>query len=144
MSIVISSIPPAGFNEIPPVSNTTPLPTNVSRASSSAAPNQLIITSLQGLEEPCPTPKKAFIPRLRRSSSSKISILIPNFDNSSSRLANSSVVRIFEGSFIRLRVRKTPSLIATSSCNWELKSSGSLVMTVIREEPSDLLEASTL
>ena len=29
ISVIISSIPPAGFKDIPPVSNVTPLPTNI-------------------------------------------------------------------------------------------------------------------
>ena len=52
ISIVMSSMPPAGFKEIPPVSKTTPFPTSASGGTFFATPDQLITTNLEGLGEP--------------------------------------------------------------------------------------------
>ena len=52
MSIVISSIPPAGLMLIPPVSKTTPFPTSAKGASPSTPPFHSITTTLEGLSEP--------------------------------------------------------------------------------------------
>ena len=52
ISIVISSMPPAGLSEIPPVSKTTPLPTRAKGLVFSDKPFQDITTTLLGLAEP--------------------------------------------------------------------------------------------
>ena len=114
MSIVISSIPPAGFNEIPPVSKTTPFPTSAN-GRSLPPPDHSIVTILDGLSEPIPTPKSENIPSASMSDSSKTLIFKPNSSNPWSLFANSVVVRTLAGSFTRSLVKKTPSTTALKS-----------------------------
>ena len=62
MSMVISSMPPAGLRLIPPVSKTTPLPTNASGAASLSPPFHCMTTTFEGLADPCPTASNVRIP----------------------------------------------------------------------------------
>ena len=80
ISIVISSMPPAGFKEIPPVSKTTPLPTSANGCSL-PPPDHSIVTILEGLSDPIPTPNNENIPKASMSDSSKTLIFSPNSSN---------------------------------------------------------------
>ena len=114
ISMVISSMPAAGFIDIPPVSNTTPLPANAKGAAASSAPCHSKITNFEGLFEPCPTLKSAPIPSSLSRSSSKTSTFKPCSVNVSKCSANVSVVKIFAGMETRSRVRHTPSAIESA------------------------------
>ena len=83
ISIVISSMPAAGFNEIPPVSKTTPLPTKANGASL-PPPFQCMTTTLEGLTEPCPTQSNVRIPNFSNSGSSNTSTMIPSSNSANS------------------------------------------------------------
>ena len=114
MSMVMSSMPPAGFREMPPVSKTTPFPIRAKGCAFSAPPFHCMTTTLEGLSDPCPTPIKARMPNFSRSASSNTSTSTPWSFSATNRLANSVVVRMFEGSFVKSRVKCTPSTIASA------------------------------
>ena len=87
ISYFMSPIPAAGFNEIPPVSKVTPLPTKHIGSLSSSNPLYFITTNLDSLEEPWPTPSSAPIPRLRIWLSPRTSTSIPSGSNFSNILS---------------------------------------------------------
>ena len=111
MSMVISSMPAAGLMLIPPVSNTTPLPTKA-KGASSPPPFHCITTTLDGLSDPCPTQRRDPMPSFSRSASSRTSTVTPSALRSLSFSANVVVVRMFAGAFTRSRVKKVPSATA--------------------------------
>ena len=117
ISIVISSIPPAGFIEIPPVSKTTPLPTNANGSPPELPPSQCIMTTFDSLSEPCPTHKSVRIPIFSKSFSFKTSTRNPIDSRDCKRLENSCVVKTLAGSLIRSLVKLTPRDIASFSSN---------------------------
>ena len=90
MSHFMSSIPDAGFKEMPPVSKQTPLPTKAIGFSPRFPPFQRITTNLLSLEDPCPTPRSAPIPNFDISFSPSTSTLRPSFRNAVSFLAKLS------------------------------------------------------
>ena len=126
MSMVMSSMPAAGFSEIPPVSNTTPLPTSASGAASLSPPFHFITTTLEGLADPWPTHRSVRMPSFSNSASSSTSTSRPSEVISSSRVANSVVVSTFAGSLTRSRVICTPSATAISGAKAASISSGLL------------------
>ena len=117
MSIVMSSMPLAGFIEIPPVSKTTPLPTNANGEQPELSPSQCIITTFDSLSEPCPTHKSVRMPIFSKSFSSNTSTRSPVDSRDSKRFENSCVVKTLAGSLIRSLVKLTPSEIAVFSTN---------------------------
>ena len=124
MSMVMSSIPAAGLRLIPPVSNTTPLPTKAKGAASAAPPFQRMTTTLDGLAEPWPTDSNRFMPNSANSASSRISTSSPSSCIAARRAAKSSVVRMLAGSFTRSRVKNTPSATAAIGPALAASSSG--------------------
>ena len=80
----------------------------------SAPPFHCMTTTLEGLSDPCPTPNKARMPNFSSSASSNTSTSTQWSFNATNRLANSVVVRMFEGSFVKSRVKCTPSTIASA------------------------------
>ena len=125
ISMVISSMPAAGFRLMPPVSNTTPLPTRA-KGCASPAPIHSITTTLDGLSEPCPTPKRARIPNFSSAGSSRTSTLTPSAAKSLSCSAKLVVVRTLAGALTRSRVKNTPSATAKSGAAFAVISSGLL------------------
>ncbi len=142
MSMVMSSMPPAGFSEIPPVSNTTPLPTKASGASSASPPFQFMTTTLEGLSDPCPTHSNDPMPSFSSAASSSTSTSSPSADISSRRLANSVVVKTLAGSLTRSRVMCTPS--ATASIGAAAASVSSGLATATRYSPAALSSSAVL
>lgn len=117
-------MPAAGFSEMPPVSNTTPLPTKASGASPSAPPFQRMMTIFAGVSEPWLTHRSAFMPSSAMRSSSTTSTSTPSASRSLRRLANSVVVSTFAGSETRSRVKTTPPATASAVSTSALTSSG--------------------
>mmetsp|Transcript_24059 Transcript_24059/g.44300 ORF Transcript_24059/g.44300 Transcript_24059/m.44300 type:complete len:238 (-) Transcript_24059:5924-6637(-) len=128
MSMVMSSMPPAGFRLMPPVSKTTPLPTSANGASPSVPPFHCITTTLDGLSDPCPTLSKVRMPKSSNAVSSSTSTVRPKAAISASRLANSVVVNTFAGSLTRSRVINVPSATASNGAAASVASSGRLHM----------------
>ena len=62
ISYFISSMPKPGFNEIPPLSNVRPLPTNTNGLESSPAPSYFMMLINDSLTEPRPTARYEPIP----------------------------------------------------------------------------------
>ena len=123
MSIVISSMPAAGLIEMPPVSNTTPLPMSASGASS-PPPFHCMTTTFDGLSDPCPTASSVRIPSAASSGSSSTSTSTPSSFSAISRSANSVVVSTFAGSLVRSRVMNTPAACAASGAHAASAASG--------------------
>ena len=117
MSHFMSSIPPAGLMEMPPVSKVTPLPMNATGLPAAffpfpPAPFHCITTSRASLEEPWATPSSAPMPSFFISFGPSTSTSMPSFSSSLQRSAISSGWRMFGGSETRSRARKTPSATA--------------------------------
>ena len=88
MSPFMSCIPGPGFNEIPPVSNVTPLPMSATGAAFlSLPPIHFMTTRREPRTEPCPTPSSEPIPSLVMATTSSTSISRPSSDSSSIRVA---------------------------------------------------------
>src|SRR5665213_2651411 len=105
MSPFMSSMPPAGLIEMPPVSNTTPLPTNASGASFALPPFQRMMTNRGGRAEPCATPSSARMPSFFICASVRTSTATPSSVNFFARCANSTGPSTFAGSLMRSRAR---------------------------------------
>ncbi|GAV37006.1 hypothetical protein ROTAS13_04696 [Roseomonas sp. TAS13] len=92
MSHFMSSMPPAGLMEMPPVSKVTPLPTKQSGFAGFFAPVpfQRRITARGSRAEPWATPSSAPKPSLRMSLGPSTSTSRPSFSSFDSRSANSS------------------------------------------------------
>ena len=118
MSHFISSIPDAGFREIPPVSKQTPFPTNAIGFSPRFPPFQRIITSLLSREEPCPTPSSAPIPNFDISFSSRTSTLIPSCFNFSKIFAKLAGNKTLGGSATKSLAINMPLATASNSENF--------------------------
>ncbi len=116
---------------MPPVSNTTPLPTSAKGAASPSPPFHCITTTFDGLVEPWPTPSSAPMPSSASASSSSTSTSTPRSRRPSSRAANSVVVSTLAGSLVRSRVKNTPSASARSGAKAVSKASVSLATKVI-------------
>ena len=113
MSPFMSSMPPAGFIEMPPVSKTTPLPMKPSGLSFALPPVHFMMATRGGRTEPCATPRSAPIFSRFSAFSSRISTLTPSLESSCAFLANSTGPRMFAGSLTRSRAVKTPSVMAS-------------------------------
>ena len=142
MSMVISSMPWAGLIEMPPVSNTTPLPTSASGFSPFFPPCHCMTTTFEGLSEPCPTASSARMPSFSSAASSSTSTFTPSFFSPSRRRANSAVVSTLAGSLTRSRVKNTPSASAATPAAASRASSGRVTMIVTA--PSGLPASSAL
>ena len=90
MSPFMSSMPPAGLIEMPPVSKHTPLPMNATGAAPRLPPFQRMITVRLSCSEPWPTPRSAFMPSFFMSLMSSTSTATPSFLRLPARRANSS------------------------------------------------------
>ena len=128
MSIVMSSMPAAGFIEMPPVSKTTPLPISAS-GFSAPPPRQCMTTTLDGLSDPCPTARSVRMPSVSSAASSRTSTSTPRSRSASRRSAKAVVVRTLAGSFTRSRVRNTPSARARDAAKAASAASGSAIIT---------------
>ena len=144
MSPFMSSMPPAGLIEMPPVSKTTPLPTKATGASPSVPPFQCMTTSRGGRGEPCATPSSA--PML----SFVISLVAEDLDLDAEpcqflglRSANSTGPRMLAGSLTRSRASIVPSAIASSVAKAARAASGSATAKVSAEASSALLSSSS-
>ena len=116
MSPFMSSMPPADLIEMPPESNTTPLPMKATGASPAGPPFQRITTTRGSRTEPCATASSAPMPSSRIRAGSSTSTSTPSLVSSEARRANSSGVRTFGGSLIRSRASVTPSATAVLAC----------------------------
>jgi len=92
MSHFMSSMPPAGLIEMPPVSKVTPLPTKASGRWSlaSGAPFHCMMRSRGGWSLPCPTPSSAPMPSFFISLRPRISTSTPSCSSSRARSASVS------------------------------------------------------
>ena len=114
ISHFISSMPLAGFIEMPPVSKVTPFPTRA-KGASSPPPFQFITTMKESRRLPCPTPKRAPIPSFSIAASSRISTSSPSALSAEQRDANSAGNNLLAGSNTRSRAKNTPLASACRS-----------------------------
>jgi hypothetical protein len=114
MSPFMSSMPPAGLMEMPPVSNTTPLPMKATGLSLALPPFHFITTRRGGRTEPWATPSSAPMPSFFISFSVRMSISTPSADSASARAANSTGPRILAGSLTRSRASMMPRATASA------------------------------
>ena len=120
ISHFISSIPPDGLIEMPPVSKVTPLPTKAIGRSflCLGKPFHCSAIILGELALPCATPSNAPIPRASIFLSSRTFNFTPSFVKERARLTKLIGKIIFAGSDTRLRVRKTPSATLRMGANF--------------------------
>ena len=146
MSPFMSSMPAAGFMEMPPVSKHTPLPTKHSvLARLDLAPCHCITTTREGRSLPCPTASSAPIFRASSWSSSSTSTSRPARERSRMRSANSTGPSMLAGSLTRSRARKTPSATALRAANALAAASGlAHWMTSLRRPSRRLLLGAVL
>ena len=90
MSHFISSIPPAGFREMPPVSKQTPLPIRATGAWDFGPAIQRMTRSWDSRGLPWPTPSSTCMPSFFISASPRISIFTPSLESSRARRENSA------------------------------------------------------
>ncbi len=90
MSPFMSSMPPAGLIETPPVSKHTPLPMKATGASPFLPPFQRMTTTRLSCAEPWPTPSSAFMPIFFKAGTSSTSTATPAFFSAVARRANSA------------------------------------------------------
>ena len=105
MSPFMSSMPAAGFIEMPPVSNVTPLPTKARGGAPFLPPAQRITTSRASFAEPLATPSNAPMPSLFMSRGDSTSTFSPSLPALSPWSANTIGVRWLAGSLTRSRAR---------------------------------------
>ncbi len=130
MSPFMSSMPPAGLIEMPPVSKTTPLPTKATGASFALPPFQRMIASRGGRAEPCATPSSARMPSFFICASPSTSTSTPTLFSAFARSANSIGPSTFAGSLTRSRASSTPSATALCFAQAALATAG--LSTAIR------------
>ena len=136
MSPFMSSMPAAGFMEMPPVSKHTPLPTKASvLARLDLAPCHCSTTTREGRSLPCPTDSSAPILWALRSSSSSTWTSSPARVRSRMRSANSTGPSMLAGSLTRSRARKTPSATAFRAANALAAASGLAQCTTSLRKP---------
>ena len=107
MSYFISSMPPAGLIEMPPVSKQTPLPTSATGASPSAPPFQRMIATKGGCTLPWATPSSAPMPIFSSAALSSTSTSSPSLAVPAQASAKAAGVRTFAGSLTRSRAEAT-------------------------------------
>ncbi len=121
MSHFMSSMPPAGLMEMPPVSKVTPLPTKASGLDLAPpflplplprAPFQRITTMRGSAALPSETPISMPKPSLVISFGPKTSTFRPSFSSARQRSAISAGNSTLGGSLARSRARNTPSATA--------------------------------
>ncbi len=136
MSHFMSSIPPAGLMEMPPVSKVTPLPTKqIGRSVPGLRfvpprPFQRITTIRASLALPCATPSIAPKLSLRSSFGPRTSTCTPSFSSGRQRSANSAGVSTLGGSVDSSRARNTPSATAFIGAKAARAAVASAVATV--------------
>ena len=114
----MSSMPAAGFSEMPPVSKVTPLPTMAIGAPPLApAPFHCITTTWLGRSLPCPTASSAPMPSRFKAASLRTSTCTPALLSALTLVANSAGPSTLAGSLTRSRARFTPSAMARSGAN---------------------------
>ncbi len=137
MSPFMSSMPAAGFMEMPPVSKHTPLPTKHSVFERfDLAPFHCSTTTREGRSLPCPTASSAPIFKAASWSSSSTSTSRPARERSRMRSANSTGPSMLAGSLTRSRARLTPSAIALRAAKALAAASGLAQRTVSLRRPS--------
>ncbi len=122
MSNFMSSMPPAGLMEMPPVSKVTPLPTKAMGFCAALAflpplpppdaPSHCITAMRGSFSLPWATPRIAPIPSFFISFGPRISTCTPSFSRSRQRSAMVSGLSTLGGSDTRSRARNTPSATA--------------------------------
>ncbi len=115
MSPFMSSMPAAGFIELPPVSKVTPLPTKAIGRSPALPPFQRMTTSRGGRGEPCATPSSAPMPSFFISFSVSTETSTPSAESSFARAANSTGPRALAGSLTRSRASIVPWATASAA-----------------------------
>ena len=132
MSPFMSSMPAAGFSEMPPVSKVTPLPTRaIGWPPFGPAPRHCMTTTWLGFSLPCPTASSAFMPSLCNALSPSTSTCTPTLVSSFARAANSAGPSTLAGSLTRSRASVTPSKIARAATNAWFAAFGSSQCTTI-------------
>ena len=90
MSHFMSSMPPAGFSEMPPVSKHTPLPISATGAWPLGPFIQVMTRSCESRPLPCPTASSVSMPSFFISASPSTSTFTPSLVSSRARRANST------------------------------------------------------
>ncbi len=130
MSPFMSSMPPAGLIEMPPVSKTTPLPTKATGWSLARPPFQRMTTRRGGRPDPCATPSSARMPSFFISVSVSTSTSTPSFFSVFARSANSTGPSALGGSLTRSRAISTPSAMAERALQADRAPTASTVAMV--------------
>ena len=108
MSPFMSSMPPPGLIEMPPESNTTPLPMKATGWSAGLAAVPAHDDDAALAPEPCPTPSSARMPSFSIAFSSRISTSTPSFVERRGAVRELLGPSTFGGSLTRSRAMMTP------------------------------------
>ena len=125
MSHFMSSMPPAGLMEMPPLSKVTPLPTKATGLPSPPAPCQDITTMRGSRALPSETPISMPKPSFSSSAGPNTSTATPSCSRLRQRSAISAGNSTLAGSLARSRARNTPRATGSSAAHSAVAPAGS-------------------